>query len=334
MWKKTQYVGAQSLSSMEPAASSIATPSTSAQCLSSGRPAPSVAPMLSTVAEDQIEPEDSHPTPAMQQRSDVPSQQAYPYVTHTVESESEDDTVGAQPSFGNTLVQHICRNMTDKEAHEAVMNKTWFRKVSEHDAPRLQQRIGSSRPLAMTIPAWASKKQQGEAALWSCKKDNGTGPESSSFSSTPTEQEVKHPLHEILPWRTSRLSWLRRGMSQSKRLGEMSTRCRGPRLRQKVLHLRPTSYFLARLNLPMNKHSARSMKRSISVWWKSARLMRRTGTTIGRVATETSCDLAFVTAACTVLPRMTWREAALALHMQNDARPSSLTNFLVFDVDS
>ena len=185
IWKKPQYVGAQSLSSTEPAASSTATPSTSVQCLSSGRPAPSVAPMLSSVAEDQIEPEDTHPTPAMQQRSDVPSQQAYPYVTHAVESESEDDKVIAQSSFGKTLVQHVCRSMSDKEAHEAVMNKTWFRKVSELDAPRLQQRIGSSRLLSMTVPAWASNKQQGEPALWSGKKDIGTGPESSSFSSTP-----------------------------------------------------------------------------------------------------------------------------------------------------
>ena len=86
IWKKPQYVGAQSLSSTEPATSSTATPSTSGQRLSSGRPAPSVAPMLSSVAEDQIEPEDTHPTPAMQQRSDVPSQQAYPYVTHTLSS--------------------------------------------------------------------------------------------------------------------------------------------------------------------------------------------------------------------------------------------------------
>ena len=38
--------------------------------------------MLSPVAEEQIEPEDTHPTPAMQQRSDVTSQQAFPYVTH------------------------------------------------------------------------------------------------------------------------------------------------------------------------------------------------------------------------------------------------------------
>ena len=173
IWKKQQYVGAQSLSSTVPAASLAATPSTSGQSISSGRPAPSVAPMLSPVAEDQIEPEDTHPTPALQQRSDVPSQQAYPYVTHTVESESEDDKVIAQSSFGNTLIQHVCRNMSDKEANEAVMNKSWFRQVSELDAPRLQQRMGSSRPLSMTIPAWASKKQQGEAALWSSRKCQG-----------------------------------------------------------------------------------------------------------------------------------------------------------------
>ena len=86
IWKRPQYVGAPSLSSTEPAASLAATPSTSGQSLSSGRPAPSVAPMLSPVAEDQIEPEDTHPTFAMQQRSDVPSQQAFPYVTHTLSS--------------------------------------------------------------------------------------------------------------------------------------------------------------------------------------------------------------------------------------------------------
>ena len=49
----------------------------------------------------------------------------------------------------------------------------------------------------MTVLAWASKKQQGEAALWSRNKDIGAGPESSSFSSTPTEEEVTYPLHEM-----------------------------------------------------------------------------------------------------------------------------------------
>ena len=47
IWKKPHYGGAQSLSSTEPAASSAATPSTSGQSISSGRPVPSVAPVLS-----------------------------------------------------------------------------------------------------------------------------------------------------------------------------------------------------------------------------------------------------------------------------------------------
>ena len=85
IWKKPQYVGTQSLSSTEPAARLTATPSTSGQCLLSGRPAPSVAPKLSSVAEDQIEPEDTHPTPAMQQRPDVPSQQHF-RMSHTLSS--------------------------------------------------------------------------------------------------------------------------------------------------------------------------------------------------------------------------------------------------------
>ena len=143
----------------------------------------------------------------------MPSQQAYPYVTHThtIASESEDDAGIAQLNFGNTLVQHGCRNLTDMQAHEAVMNKTWFQKVAEHDAqrlqqrmvsaqdpPRLPQRLSSSRSLSMTIPAWASKKLQSEAALWSQKKDIGHGPASSSVSPTPTEEEFKYPLHEML----------------------------------------------------------------------------------------------------------------------------------------
>ena len=117
---------------------------------------------------------------------------------HTVESESENDKVIAESSFGNTLIQHVCRNLSDTDSHEAVMNKSWFRKVSDLDAPRLQQRMGLSRPFSMTIPAWASKKQQGEAALWSSRKDNGTGPANSSSSFTPTEEEVKYPLHEMI----------------------------------------------------------------------------------------------------------------------------------------
>ena len=39
---------------------------------------------------------------------------------------------------------------------------------------------------------------QGEAALWSQKKDSGTAPASSSIGSTPTEEEFKYPLLEMI----------------------------------------------------------------------------------------------------------------------------------------
>ena len=312
IWKKPQYVGAQSLSSTEHAASLAATPLTSGQSLLSGRPAPSTALVLSPVAEEQIEPEDTHPTPVMQQRSDVPSQQAFPYVTHTVESESEADTVIARSNFGNTLVRRVCRNMSDKEAHEAVMNKSWFQKVSEHDAPRLQQRMGSSRPLSMTIPAWASKKLQGEAALWFNKKDIGTGPASSSLSSTPTEEEAKYPLHEMIAPSLETIETFlsdEKKERESKLLQRVPSRCHGTCLRLTALHLRPT------------KHYASTMMRSMHVWWQIARLMRRTLKAIGRVAVETSTDLAFVRCSLhSFWPRMSWKEAAFAFHMQKDAR--------------
>ena len=64
---------------------SPATPSTLGQCLLSGKCAPSVAPMLSTMAEDQVEPEDTDPTPAMQQRSDV-HRSKYSPMSHTLSS--------------------------------------------------------------------------------------------------------------------------------------------------------------------------------------------------------------------------------------------------------
>ena len=92
--------------------------------------------------------------------------------------------------------------MSDTQAHEgrdeAVMNKSWFRQVADQEATHLQQKMSPSRMFSMAIPAWASKKLQGETALWSARRDNGTGQASSSFSSTPTEEEVKYPLHEML----------------------------------------------------------------------------------------------------------------------------------------
>ena len=197
---------------------------------------------LSPVAEEQIEPEDTHPTPAMQQRSDVPSQQAFPYVTHTVESESEEDTVIASTPFGNTLVQHVCRNVSDTEANEAVMNKNpgsgrWL----ILKATRLQQtRWDLPARLSMTRPAWASKKVQGEATFWSARKDNGSGQASSSFSSTPTEEEVQVSFARrcsSLPCKTSRLSWLMRRRRRNVFLPRTSSRCQGTCLRQIATHL-------------------------------------------------------------------------------------------------
>ena len=134
----------------------------------------------------------------------------------------------------------------------------------------------------MTVPAWASKKQQGEPALWSSKKDLGTGPESSSFSSTPTEEEVKHPLHEMIA--------------------------------------------------PSMEHIEAFL--AVHVWWPSARLMRRTLKATGRVATQTPTNLAFVRSSLHSFASHVLREAALSLHMQKDARQSSLTNLHIFHADS
>ena len=68
--------------------------------------------------------------------------------THCVQSESEEDTVIASTPFGNTLVQHVCRNVSDTEANEAVVNKNWFRQVAGLEATRLQQKKSPSRPLS------------------------------------------------------------------------------------------------------------------------------------------------------------------------------------------
>ena len=50
----------------------------------------------------------------------------------------------------------------------------------------------------MTIPQSASQKLQGEAALWSDKKDNGPGQACSSHSSTTSHDEPQYPLHAVL----------------------------------------------------------------------------------------------------------------------------------------
>ena len=185
--------------------------------------------------------------------------------------------------LGNTLVQHVCRNMSDTESHEAVMNKSWYRQVADQEATHLQQKMSPSRRLSMTIPAWASKKLQGEAALWSTRRDNGTG--QAIHHSAP--RLLKRRLSILcmrcssLPCRTLRLSWLMRRRRRNKLLPRACSRCHGTCLRQIAIHLRPT------------KHCARKMTRNTHGWSRSARL-RRTLKATGRVAMETSTDRAFV----------------------------------------
>ena len=69
--------------------------------------------------------------------------------------------------------------------------------MADLGASRLQQKMNSERPSSMTVPAWASKKLQGEAALWSTRQDNGTGASSSSFRST-TEEDVQLRLRKMI----------------------------------------------------------------------------------------------------------------------------------------
>ena len=165
----------------------------------SARPTPSCAPTLVPVAEQETEPEVTQLTSVIPQSDEVPAPQAFPYVTHTVDSDRDDVSVIARTPFGNTLVQHVCRNMNDVEANEAVMNKQWFRTVADAEAPRLPSKMkqGVSTRLHMTRPQWVTQRlQQGEAALWSGKQDNG--PDSTSSSHGLPPEEVQLPLHATL----------------------------------------------------------------------------------------------------------------------------------------
>ena len=166
--------------------------STSAQSISSARPTPSCAPTLAPAAEDETEPEVTQLTAAIPQSDEVPTPQAFPYVTHTVDSDRDDVQVIASTPFGSTLVQHVCRNMHDVEANEAVMNKHWFRQVADAEAPRLQTKMGVSTRLHMTRPQWVEQRlQQSEAALYK-------GPDSASSSHGLPPDEVQLPLHAML----------------------------------------------------------------------------------------------------------------------------------------
>ena len=105
----------------------------------------------------------------------------------------------ARTPFGSTLVQHVCRNMNDVEANEAVVNKNWFRQVADAEAPRFPSKMkqGVSTRLHMTRPQWVEERLRGgEAALWSGKQDNG--PDSTSSSHALPPGEVQLPLHAML----------------------------------------------------------------------------------------------------------------------------------------
>ena len=117
-----------------------------------------------------------------------------------MDSDRDDVKVIARTPFGNTLVQHVCQDMNDVEANEAVMNKQWFRTVADAEAPRLsssKMKQGVSTRLHMTRPQWVTQRlQQGEAALWSGNQDSG--PDSTSSSHGLPPEEVQLPLHATL----------------------------------------------------------------------------------------------------------------------------------------
>ena len=115
------------------------------------------------------------------------------YVTQTIPSDSDDVKVIARTPFGNTLVQHVCQDMNDVEANEAVVNKQRFRTLAEAEAPRSSSKMkqGVSTRLHMTRPQWVEERLRGgEAAL-------GSGHPMSSSHALPPE-EVQLPLHATL----------------------------------------------------------------------------------------------------------------------------------------
>ena len=165
----------------------------------SARPTPSCAPTVVPVTVKKTEPEVTPVTSVIPQSEDVPVPQAFPYATQTVDSDRDDVKVIARTPFGNTLVQHVCRNMNDVEANEAVVNKNWFRQVADAEAPRFPSKMkqGVSTRLHMTRPQWVEERLRGgEAALWSGTRDNR--PDSTSSSRGLPPEEVQLPLHAML----------------------------------------------------------------------------------------------------------------------------------------
>ena len=105
--------------------------------MSSARPTPSCAPTLATVTEQKSEPEVTPVTSAIPQSDEVPVPQAFPYVPPIIPSVTHETKVIARTPGGSTLLQHVCRNMSDVEANEAVVNKNWFRTLADAEAPTL-----------------------------------------------------------------------------------------------------------------------------------------------------------------------------------------------------
>ena len=199
IWKKYSKENAQSSSSTVPVVGSMSSSSTSAQSMPSARPTPSCAPALVPTAAQSSEPEVTACTSASPQCEDVPVPQAFPYVTHTIDSDRDDVKVIARTPFGNTLVQHVCRDMNDVEANEAVVNKQWFRTLAEAEAPRSSSKMkqGVSTRLHMTRPQWVEERLRGgEATLWSGYPHSG--PDSTSSSHALAPEEVQLPLHAML----------------------------------------------------------------------------------------------------------------------------------------
>ena len=149
------------------------------------------------MAEEETEPEVTSLMAVIPECEDVPPPQAFPYVTHTVDSDRDDVQEIARTPFGNTLVQSVCRNMNDVEANEAVMNKHWFRQVADAEQPRLEGMMGVSTRLHMTRPQWVERRfHQSEAALWSGRSDKDLQPARSSHELQ--QDDVQLPLHEML----------------------------------------------------------------------------------------------------------------------------------------
>ena len=91
----------------------------------------------------------------------MPTPQAFPHITHKVDSDGDDVQAIARTPFGKYFGSAcLSHNMNDVEANEAVINKNWFRQVADAEAPSLQSEMGASTRLHMTRPQWVTQKLQ------------------------------------------------------------------------------------------------------------------------------------------------------------------------------